>query len=211
MTGKFAHLAKQARERYKSLGDREMAQDLYTTSGSTVTAPPMAKKAKYLRDAYGSIYLWTNELATRGDLVAAHDPDNPDKYSDDQTQIQLNRELEIARDRADAEEVARIEAVKEKEKAEAEKQKAEEIALANQRNLDIANRKLEEAREEHAKQIAEMQAQIDALAKAKATEPDEEAKEETSAPKRKVPAKKKAVESAKTDSTDNLDLDDLDD
>lgn len=188
-----------------------MAQDLYTTSGSTVTAPPMAKKAKYLRDAYGNVYLWTNELATRGDLVAAFDPDNPDEYSDDQTQIQLNRELEIARDRADAEEVARLEAVKEKEKAEAEKQKAEEIALANQRNLDIANRKLEEAREEHAKQIAEMQAQIDALAKAKATEPDEEATEETPATKRKAPAKKKAVESAKTDSTDNLDLDDLDD
>lgn len=187
-----------------------MAQN-YTTTNSTVTAPPMAKKAKYLRDADGNLYLWTYELATRGDLVAAYDPERPDEYNDDQAQIQLNRELEIARDRADAEEVARLEAVKEKEKAETEKQKAEEIALANQRNLDIANQKLEEEREAHAKQIAEMQAQIDALAKAKATGSVEEATEETQSPKRKAPAKKKEVESAKTDSTDDLDLDDLDD
>lgn len=173
------------------------AQQTYTTTDSTVTAPPMAKKAKYLRDADGNLYLWTYDLALRGDLVAAYDPDKPDEYHDDQAQIQLNRELEIARERADAEEVARLEAVKEKEKAEADKVKAEEIALANQRNLDIVNQKLEEEREEHAKHIAALQAQIDALAKAQAIVPDE-AETPKEKPKRKVPANKKE-EPAKTD------------
>ena len=216
MIGKFEQLAKQARERYKSLGDTEMAQQ-YSTNDSTVVAPPVAKKAKYLRDANGVLYLWTPDLALRGDLVAAYDPEMPDKYADDQKQIQLNRELEIARERADAEEVARLEAVKAKEKAEAERQEAEEIAQANQRNLDVAQRQLEEQREQHAKEMAEMQAKLDAMAKQVATgqedsskeveQPTEEVEQPKAKPKRKSPAKKaeKVVEEAQQE--DDLDID----
>ena len=228
MTGKFEQLAKQARERYKSLGDTEMAQQ-YSTNDSTVVAPPVAKKAKYLRDANGVIYLWTPELALRGDLVAAYDPEMPDKYADDQKQIQLNRELEIARERANAEEVARLEAVKAKEKAEAERQEAEEIAQANQRNLDVAQRQLEEQREQHAKEMAEMQAKLDAMAKQVAVgqddsvgepkdvqveEPKDTPVEEPKAkPKRKSPAKKaeKVVEETQQADDLDIDLDGLDD
>ena len=215
MVGKYAHLAKQARERYKSFGDEEMAQQNYTTTDSTVTAPPMAKKAKYLRDADGNLYLWTYELATRGDLVAAYDPDNPDEYNSDQAQIQINRELEIARERADAEEVARLEAVKAKEKAEADRQELEAIALANQRNLDVAQRQLEEQREQHAKEMAEMQAKLDAMAKQVAVGQDDSVEEPKDAPveepkakpKRKSPAKKaeKVVEKAQQE--DDFDID----
>lgn len=212
MVGKFEHLAKSARERYKSLGDTEMAQQ-YSTNDSTVVAPPIAKKAKYLRDANGVIYLWTPDLALRGDLVAAYNPDNPDEYADDQKQIQLNRELEIARERADAEEVARLEAVKAKEKAEAERQEAEEIAQANQRNLDVAQRQLEEQREQHAKEMAEMQAKLDAMAKQVAVGQDDSVEEPEAKPKRKSPAKKaeKVVEEAQQEDNLNIDLDGLDD
>ena len=204
MIGKYSKFAKQARERYRNIGDDEMAQS-YTTMNSTVTAPPMAKKAKFLRDADGNIYLWTPELAMRGDLVAAYDPEKPDEFNDDQAQIQINRELEIARERAEANEVARLEAIKEKEAAEAEQRKSEEIAKANQRNLDIANKQLEEEREAYAKQIAELQAQIDALAKQSAeAKADEVAKEEK--PKRKAPAKQAKAGTV----DDDLDLEDLD-
>ena len=196
MASKFEHLAKSARERYKSLGDTEMAQQ-YSTNDSTVVAPPIAKKAKYLRDANGVIYLWTPDLALRGDLVAAYNPDKPDEYADDQKQIQLNRELEIARERADA----------------------EEIALDNQRNLDATQRQLEEQREQHAKEMAEMQAKLDAMAKQVAVGQDnspEEAKDapvEEPKPKRKSPAKKaeKVVEEAKQEDGLDIDLDGLDD
>lgn len=221
MVGKYAQLAKLARERYKSFGDEEMAQQNYTTTDSTVTAPPMAKKAKYLRDADGNLYLWTYELATRGDLVAAYDPDKPDEYNADQAQIQINRELEIARERADAEEVARLEAVKAKEKAEADRQEAERIAQANQRNLDVVQRQLEEEREQHAKKMAEMQAKLDAMAKQVAVGQDDSAEahknaqieEHKAKPKRKSPAKKaeKVVEEAQQEDDLDIDLDGLDD
>lgn len=161
MEGKFTHLAKKARERYKYLGDIEMAQD----NSTTITAPPRARKAPFLRDAYGVLYLWTEELASRGDLVAAYDPNQPDNFVSEQKQIQLNRELELARERADAEEVARLEAVKEKEKAEKAKAEAEEVATANRRNLDLIQQQLEEERANHAKAMAEMTAKLDALAK----------------------------------------------
>lgn len=221
MVGKYAQLAKQARERYKSFGDEEMAQQNYTTTDSTVTAPPMAKKAKYLRDADGNLYLWTYELATRGDLVAAYDPDKPDEYNADQAQIQINRELEIARERADAEEVARLEAVKAKEKAEADRQEAERIAQANQRNLDVVQRQLEEEREQHAKKMAEMQAKLDAMAKQVAVGQDGSAEElkdvkveePKAKPKRKSPTKKaeKVVEESQQEDDLDIDLDGLDD
>lgn len=209
MAGKFEQLAKLARERYKSLGDNDMAQ--YTTTTSTDVAPPRAKKAKYLRDADGNIYLWTEELASRGDLVAAYDPNSPDDYAEDQKQIQLNRELEIARERADAEEVARLEAVKEKEAAEQARAEAEQLATANQRNLDIAQRQLEEEREAHAKAMAEMQAKYDALAKQQA---GVEVEEDTQPTKPKQPRKKptKKVETvAETTEADDIDLDGMDD
>lgn len=161
MEGKFTAFAKKARERYKYLGDIEMAQD----NSTTITAPPRARKAPFLRDAEGNIYLWTEELALRGDLVAAYDPNEPDNFVSDQKQIQLNRELELARERADAEEVARLEAVKEKEKAEKAKAEAEEVAAANRRNLDLIQQQLEEERAKHATAMAEMTAKLDALAK----------------------------------------------
>ena len=164
MARKFTDLARQARERYNQQtdGDQEMAQDTMNV------APPMAKKAKFLRDADGTLYPWVPELATRGDLVAAYDPEKPDAFADDQAQIALNRELEIAKERADAEEVARLEAQKRAEEEAAKRAEAEQIAQANQRNLTQAQEALARQEEEHAKKVAELQAQIDAMAKQQA-------------------------------------------
>lgn len=161
MARKFTDLARQARERYNQQtdGDQEMAQDTMNV------APPMAKKAKFLRDADGTLYPWVPELAARGDLVAAYDPEKPDAFADDQAQIALNRELEIAKERADAEEVARLEAQKRAEEEAAKRAEAEQIAQANQRNLTQAQEALARQEEEHAKKVAELQAQIDAMAK----------------------------------------------
>lgn len=162
MARKFSALAKAARERYR---EKDLDMSVIGTTNNTVTAPPMAKKAKYLRDAEGNVYLWTVELAERGDLVAAYDPNDPDKFADDQSQIAINRELELARERADAEEAARLEALREKEAAEAAKKEAEEVAQANERNLRLAEETLQAEREAHAKAMAEMQAKLDAMAK----------------------------------------------
>lgn len=164
MARRFTDLARQARERYNQQtdGDQEMAQDTMNV------APPMAKKAKFLRDADGTLYPWVPELAARGDLVAAYDPEKPDAFADDQAQIALNRELEIAKERADAEEVARLEAQKRAEEEAAKRAEAEQIAQANQRNLTQAQEALARQEEEHAKKVAELQAQIDAMAKQQA-------------------------------------------
>ena len=164
MARKFTDLARQARERYNQQtdGDQEMAQDTMNV------APPMAKKAKFLRDADGTLYPWVPELAARGDLVAAYDPEKPDAFADDQAQIALNRELEIAKERADAEEVARLEAQKRAEEESAKRAEAEQIAQANQRNLTQAQEALARQEEEHAKKVAELQAQIDAMDKQQA-------------------------------------------
>lgn len=160
MTHKFSKLAQQARERYK----QEKGLDMTQSTNTQVVAPPVAKKAKYLRDADGNLYLWTEGLAQRGDLVAAHDPNAPEKYSSDLSQIALNRELEMARERADMQEVARLEAEKQAIEAEQAKAEAEALAEANARNLQIAEEKLAQERAENAKKLAEMQATIDALA-----------------------------------------------
>lgn len=197
MARKFSELAKQARERYK---EKDIDMSVVGTSNTTVTAPPKAKKAPYLRDADGNIYLWTDELAERGDLVAAYDPSEPEKFSEDQSQIALNRELEIAREKAEAEEVARLEAVRNAELAEQAKQEAEEVAKANERNLRIAEEKLQAEREEHAKQLAEMQAKLDALAKENVADKVAEVKEE------KKPAPKKRAK--KVESTDKVEQSD---
>ena len=170
-----------------------------------VVAPPRAAKAPYLRDAAGNIYLWAPELAARGDLVAAYDPDEPERFADDQKQIELNRRLEIAQQNAQAEEAARI-------KAEKEKVEAEKLAEANARNLEIARQQLEEKEEAHAKKVAELQAQIDALAKGQAKEVlaeengEDKAVEEAET-KRKSPPKK--VKKASQESA-TADLEDLD-
>lgn len=189
-----------------------MAQFTSTsTPTENVVAPPRAAKAPYLRDAAGNVYLWTPELAARGDLVAAYDPNEPDRYADDQKQIELNRRLEIAQQNAQAEEAARIKAEKEKLEAETQAREAEELANANARNLEIARKQLEEKETEHAKKVAELQAQIDALAKGQAEKTltgsvGEEpltggAEEETKATtRRKAPAKKAKV----TEDGDNL-------
>lgn len=177
-----------------------------------VVAPPRAAKAPYLRDAAGNIYLWTPELAARGDLVAAYDPDKPERFADDQKQIELNRRLEIAQQNAQAEEAARIKAEKEKLEAETQAREAEELANANARNLEIARKQLEEKETEHAKKVAELQAQIDALAKGQAKEVlaeengEDKAVEEAET-KRKSPPKK--VKKASQESA-TADLEDLD-
>lgn len=177
-----------------------------------VVAPPRAAKAPYLRDAAGNIYLWTPELAARGDLVAAYDPDEPERFADDQKQIELNRRLEIAQQNAQAEEAARIKAEKEKLEAETQAREAEELANANVRNLEIARKQLEEKETEHAKKVAELQAQIDALAKGQAKEVlaeengEDKAVEEAET-KRKSPPKK--VKKASQESA-TADLEDLD-
>lgn len=180
-------------------------------------APPMAKKAKFLRDADGTLYPWVPELAARGDLVAAYDPENPTAYSSDQAQIALNRELELAKERADAEEVARLEAQKRMEEEAAKRAEAEEVAQANQRNLAIANEKLAELEIESAKKIAELQAQLDAMAKQQASgatvaEEDATPPAEKKAPAKKAPAKKvKETTETKTEAEEptDIDLDDL--
>lgn len=177
-----------------------------------VVAPPRAAKAPYLRDAAGNIYLWTPELAARGDLVAAYDPDEPERFVDDQKQIELNRRLEIAQQNAQAEEAARIKAEKEKLEAETQAREAEELANANARNLEIARKQLEEKETEHAKKVAELQAQIDALAKGQAKEVlaeengEDKAVEEAET-KRKSPPKKvkKASQETTTDGLEDLD------
>lgn len=142
-----------------------------------ITAPPRAKKAKFLKDADGNLYLWTKELAERGDLVAAFDPDEPTRFDADYQQIALNRELEIARDNADAQTAARLEAEKAQLEAEEAKREAEELALANERNLLAAQKQLEEERQKNALALAEMQAKLDALAKGKDVGQEESAQE----------------------------------
>lgn len=191
---------------------------LVNSTTENVTAPPRAAKAPYLRDAAGNIYLWTPELAARGDLVAAYDPNSPERFADDQKQIELNRRLEIAQQNAQAEEAARIKAEKEKVEAEKQATEAEKLAEANARNLEIARHKLEEQEAEHAKQVAALQAQIDALAKDKAEtvlSEDEDAKveqEDVQPVKRKAPAKKaKTAEPEQPAQHADEDLGDLDD
>ena len=198
MARKYADLARQARERYnqQSDGDQEMAQDTMNV------APPMAKKAQFLRDADGTIYPWVPELAARGDLVAAYDPEKPDAFVEDQAQIALNRELEIAKERADAEEVARLEAQKRAEEEAAKRAEAEQIAQANQRNLTQAQEALARQEEEHAKKIAELQAQIDAMAKQQA-----EVAVEAKAPK----AKAKKVEKPEPVAEEQINIEEVDD
>ena len=198
MARKYADLARQARERYnqQSDGDQEMAQDTMNV------APPMAKKAQFLRDADGTIYPWVPELAARGDLVAAYDPEKPDAFAEDQAQIALNRELEIAKERADAEEVARLEAQKRAEEEAAKRAEAEQIAQANQRNLTQAQEALARQEEEHAKKIAELQAQIDTMAKQQA-----EVAVEAKAPK----AKAKKVEKPEPVAEEQINFEEVDD
>jgi hypothetical protein len=193
--------------------EKNMAQFSSTANPTeNVVAPPRAAKAPYLRDAAGNIYLWTPELAARGDLVAAYDPDEPERFADDQKQIELNRRLEIAQQNAQAEEAARIKAEKEKLEAETQAREAEKIAEANARNLEIARQQLEEKEEAHAKKVAELQAQIDALAKGQAKEVlaeengEDKAVEEAET-KRKSPPKK--VKKASQESA-TADLEDLD-
>lgn len=205
MARKFTHLAKAARERYQQSKDLDMS--ILGVQNSTVTAPPMAKKAKYLRDADGNIYLWTLELAERGDLVAAYDPNEPDRYEKDQAQIALNRELEIARERADAEEAARLEALRDKEAAEAAQKEAQEVAQANERNLRKAEEELQAEREAHAKAMAEMQAKLDAMAKEIAGDTPEPKKV---APKKRAKKVEEPTGEPESGSNPNSDLDEFD-
>lgn len=159
MARDYSKLAAQARERYRNNVGIDMAEQ------PIITAPPRAKKAKYLRDVAGNLYLWSDQLAARGDLVAAFDPDAPEEFADDLAQIRLNRDLEIARERADAAEAARLEAQKNMAADKKAREEAELLAKANAQNLADVEKTLQQEREQHAKQMAEMQAQIDALIK----------------------------------------------
>ena len=129
-----------------------------------------------------------------------------------QKQIELNRRLEIAQQNAQAEEAARIKAEKEKLEAETQAREAEELANANARNLEIARKQLEEKETEHAKKVAELQAQIDALAKGQAKEVlaeengEDKAVEEAET-KRKSPPKKDKKASQESATVDLEDLD----
>lgn len=141
-----------------------MARGFKMVETKVVVAPPVAAKATYLKDADGNLYLWTAELAQRGDLVAAYDPNKPEAHAEEFKAISLNRELELARQKADMEEAARLAAEKAVIEAEELKKEADAIALANERNLQIVQEELEKAKAEHAKQMAEMQAKLDAMA-----------------------------------------------
>lgn len=182
---------------------------LQSTTTTTVTAPPKAKKAKYLRDADGHIYLWTPELAQHGHLLAAYDPDNPDEFKEDFENVALNRELEIAKEKAEQEEAARLEAVRTAEQAEAARAEANEIAQANARKLAQVQQELEDERLANAKYIAELEAQIQQLAKGGTVEPKDEddLPEEKPNTKRKAPAKK-VKEQKETEEDPLADLDD---
>lgn len=132
----------------------------------TIVAPPMARAdTPMLVDADGMQYLNIEGLRERGDLVAGYDPNKPDIDFDNVEQIRLNRELEIARENAKAEEAARLEAEKRAAEIEAEKAEAERIAKANEMNKLNAEAELQREREEHAQQMAEMRAKMEAMAK----------------------------------------------
>lgn len=168
-----------------------------------VSAPPMAAKAPFLKDADGNLYLWSPELAARGDLVAAFDPKKPDAHAADFSQITLNRELELARDKAQMEEAHRLEAEKAKIEAEKAKKEAEEVASANAETLRKTQTELERVQAAHAKEMAEMQAKLDAMANSQVKE---KVKEKVKA---KVKAKVKEAENPQVvNSEENQEQDD---
>lgn len=188
----------------------------------TIVAPPMARAdTPMLVDADGMQYLNIEGLRERGDLVAGYDPNKPDIDFDNVEQIRLNRELEIARENAKAEEAARLEAEKRAAEIEAEKAEAERIAKANEMNKLNAEAELQREREEHAQQMAEMQAKMDAMAKqlAERDEPKDDVtpngdKENSATGKKPAPKRrtKKAEEPAPSDdnSSGDNDLDEFD-
>lgn len=194
MARNYAAQAKLARERLNKNEDSFMAN--VRTTPADVTAPPKAKQAPLLRDAFGNLYLFTEQLADRGDLVAGYDPENPDAYATDQHSIQRNRELQLARERADIAEAARLEAEKLREEAETKRLEDEKIAIANSQRAEKAEAELEAQKAEHAKQIAEMQAQLDALAKQATSSVVQSAggaKENSTSSRKKTAPKKKAA------------------
>lgn len=181
MARNLSQLAKLARQRYSTTNeDIEMAQ----SSTETVTAPPKAKKAKFLTDAEGNIYLWTPQLAARGDLVAAYDPNEPEAFEKDIDKIRLNHEIEIAKEQAKMAEVAKVEAEKANLEAQEKAADLELQAKSAEARAKDAESKLEEERADNAKKLAEMQAKLDALAK-QSTEKPVVDKQSKPAPKRK--------------------------
>ncbi len=119
------------RERYNQQTDGdEMAQD-------TMNVATNGKKSKiHVTDNLQWVLL---NQQHRGDLVAAYDPGKPDAFADDASA--LNRELEIAKDRAGAQRrVARPKHKNAEEEAAKRILEAEQIAQANQRNLSQAQK-----------------------------------------------------------------------
>lgn len=201
MARNLSQLAKLARQRYLTTNeDIEMAQ----SSTETVTAPPKAKIAKYLTDAEGNIYLWTPQLAARGDLVAGYDPDKPEAFEKDIDKIRLNHEIERAKEQAKMAEVAKVEAEKANLEAQEKAADLELQAKSAEARAKDAEAKLEEERADNAKKLAEMQAKLDALAKQSAEQPVVE-KPAKSAPK------KKQVEVKEQSTASEPDFSELDD
>lgn len=192
MARKFTELAKEARRRLSPYDE----ETIMALDNPQSVAPPKAKKAKYLRDADGNLYLWTESLAERGDLVAAFDPENPDEFIADQEQIELNRKLEIAQEEARLQEAARLES----EKA---------AKLAEEKALDEAKKN-----EELIRRNRELEAKLAALeAKETVGETTEEAPKPRAA-KKKTPVKKEEVvaeEAEVVDTDGTIDLSELDD
>ena len=188
-----------------------MSELVVGRSTVTTAAPPKAKKAPYLRDADGNVYVWTEALASRGDLVSAYDPDAPEQFAEDEKQIRLNRELEIAREKANMEEAARLEAVRDAELARAKVTEQEMLAKANAKRAEDVERALQAEREQHAMEMAKLKAEMEALAKAQVSntpvvgeEPKAPAKKAT--PRKKAPAQKVTQEGASsTEETTQVD------
>lgn len=146
-------------------------------------APPHATdRTPLLRDVDGHTFLNIDGLRARGDLVAGYDPADPDRYDADLKQVKLNRELELAREKAKADEVARLKAEKDAEKAKADVKEAEMVAAANAERLRIAEEERLAMAAEYEKKLAEATAQLEAMAKDK-VEPKA---------KTRTPVKKKA-------------------
>lgn len=129
--------------------------------------PPATDRTPLLRDADGHTYLNIPGLCARGDLVAGYDPAEPERYDADLKQVRLNRELELAREKAHADEVARLNAEKEAEQAKAVAKEAEMVAAANAERLRLADEAQQAMAAEYEKKLAEMTAKVEALAKSK--------------------------------------------
>lgn len=129
-------------------------------------APPQADpNAPLLRGADGYVVLNIDAFNQRGDLVAGYDPNRKDAYADDEKRIQQIRELELAREEADAAKVAEIEAKKAAADAKAKAEEANKLAEANAQTISKLEQDKLDLEAKLKKQLAEANAKLDAMAK----------------------------------------------